>query len=49
MKQHGVDKMFWLEKGPLLVGEGARNVVYLTRGGIGGMKIIAGELSVLGV
>ncbi|KAG9046525.1 hypothetical protein FS837_004275 [Tulasnella sp. UAMH 9824] len=42
LKQHGVDKMFWLESGPL--NAQTTNVVYLCRPQVKWMKIIAGKL-----
>lgn len=41
-KHQAVDKMFWLEAGPLNVG--TRNVVWLCRPKLSYMRIIAGEL-----
>lgn len=46
LKGHGVDKLFWLEPGPL--GNAAnqvRNVVWVCRQSIQAMKIVAGERS----
>ncbi|KAG8897028.1 hypothetical protein FRB99_008504, partial [Tulasnella sp. 403] len=42
LKQHGVDKMFWLEKGPL--NATTTNIVYLCRPQIRLMKIVAGTV-----
>jgi len=42
LKQHGVDKMFWLESGPLVAT--TTNIVYLTRGKISWIKIIADQI-----
>ena len=41
-QQHGVDKMFWLESGPLSAV--TTNIVYLCRPRIKWVKIIAGTL-----
>lgn len=43
MKHQAVDKMFWLERGPLNVN--TRNVVWLCRPKMEFMNIIAGELN----
>ena len=40
-KHHGVDKMFWLEAGPL--SSSTTNIVYLTRPKIRWIRIIAGS------
>ena len=40
MKHHGVDKMFWLEPGPLVAT--TTNIVYLARPSIKSVKLIAG-------
>lgn len=42
VQQHGVDKMFWLEPGPLT--STSTNIVYLCRPKIKHVKIIAGML-----
>ncbi|KIO26419.1 hypothetical protein M407DRAFT_74508 [Tulasnella calospora MUT 4182] len=46
LKQHGVDKMFWLESGPL--NAQTTNVVYLCRPQVKWMKIIADQIKQLG-
>ncbi|EKM84019.1 hypothetical protein AGABI1DRAFT_117473 [Agaricus bisporus var. burnettii JB137-S8] len=42
LKQHGVDKMFWLEAGPL--NATTTNIIYLTRPSIKHVKIIADQI-----
>ncbi|KAK2461469.1 hypothetical protein APHAL10511_005932 [Amanita phalloides] len=42
LKQHGVDKMFWLEPGPL--SPSSPSVIYLCRPSIKNVKIIAGHI-----
>lgn len=41
-QHHGVDKMFWLEPGPLT--SSTSNIVYICRPRIKNVKIIAGQL-----
>ncbi|KAG8946350.1 hypothetical protein FRC04_011896 [Tulasnella sp. 424] len=45
LKQHGVDKMFWLESGPL--NAQTTNIVYLCRPQVKWMKVIAGSIAVV--
>ncbi|KAF8625204.1 hypothetical protein AX15_005509 [Amanita polypyramis BW_CC] len=42
LKQHGVDKMFWLEPGPLV--PSSPNMIYLCRPSIRNVKVIAGHI-----
>ncbi|KAI0027966.1 Sec1-like protein [Vararia minispora EC-137] len=42
LQQHGVDKMFWLEQGPLTAA--TTNIVYLCRPHIKWMKVIADQI-----
>ncbi|KAJ3766819.1 Sec1-like protein [Lentinula raphanica] len=42
LKQHGVDKMYWLERGPLT--SGTTNIVYLCRSRVNHAKIIADHI-----
>ena len=43
LQHHGVDKMFWLEQGPLSAT--TTNIVYLCRPKIHFVRIIAGEFA----
>lgn len=43
LKEHGVDKLFWLESGPLGNAGSLRNVVWVCKPTVNAMKIVAGQ------
>lgn len=46
LKEHGVDKLFWLEPGPLGNAGSLKNVVWVCKPTIKAMKVIAGQFSI---